>query len=81
MNEHLKPYAAILGVYGRDKAEGGRLAAERLGELDKALGKVAEPLVDLLIAKGVISVSDLSPEVRRIMAERHSLRVLIKVTT
>lgn len=54
-------------------------ARRRLKKLDKRMARVCEGLVDLLIIKGVISEKDLNPEVRRLMAERHSLRTIMKV--
>lgn len=79
MSEHLEPFIKVQEAIARGKEEGAAEAAKRLAELDKAMAGVVEVLVDLLIAKGVLSVNDLNQEVRRIMAERHSLRVLMKV--
>lgn len=78
--DHYQPFFAILAKLAISRPLARRLAAKRLRKLDSRMARVTEGLVDLLILKGVLSTNDLNPEVRRIMAERHSLRTLMKVT-
>ena len=78
--EHLEPFMAIQEALSTDKAKAGRMIAERLDVLDREAGIHLAPLVDLLITRGVLSVEELAPATRRILAERHSLRQLKKVT-
>lgn len=76
---HYQRFFAILEAFGRDRQKARAMAAERMAELDAPLARIGEGLVDLLIARGLLSLHEVSPDVRRIMAERHSLRVILKV--
>jgi hypothetical protein len=76
---HFEPFFNILANYSVSRPLARRMAAKRLKKLDARMARVSEDLVDILIIKGVISLNDLNPQVRRLMAERHSLRSLTKV--
>lgn len=81
MSDHLGPFIAIQEALGEDKAKARRMIDERLDVLDREAGMHLAPLVDLLISRGVVSLEELTPATRRLLAERHSLRQLKKVTT
>jgi hypothetical protein len=78
--DHYQPFFDTLAHYPVSRTLVRALARRRLKQLDRRMGRAVEEMVDLLVIKGVISIDDLSPEVRRLMAERHSFRFLTKVT-
>lgn len=71
-------FEKVLNAYAGDRKKGRKLALKRLRKLDRRMARVTEGLVDILILKGLVSIEDFPVEVRRLMAERHSLRTIVQ---
>lgn len=71
-------FEKVLNTYATDRGKARRMALRRLEKLDRRMARVTEGLVDILILKGLVSEKDFPVEVRRLMAERHSLRTIVQ---